>query len=330
MAVTNPTLTGIGAGVAGAGALGGLFGGSKAQAPDISGLLNTINQGAQRQTQIASNLPGQLAPLGANYQAGVTGAENKAVSAGNASAQNFLTQLGNNQTLAGTDLTKLLTSQAYANVPQQENAAREAAAATGGLQRGAASELLAQPSLQAAQNVYQGQQQLNLQNQAQKAAALDKINTMDNNQIQTILGIDKDTATALYASGRQDLIDEANQLLGISQTQTNETLGAEQFGISGNIAANAANNAATQGTYQGLTNLGGTLIGLGVGGPAGAAVGGQVANAAAPASTNPALGITGGPGTQNNPLLTSILGGGQQPPPGYTFDPYGNLVPING
>src|SRR5579864_5515425 len=159
----SPTVTGIGAGLAGLGVAGSLLGGNSASPPDISGLLNTINQGATRQTQIASTLPGQLAPLSSQYQTGINSAISSANDARNASAKNFLTQLGQNQTLAGTDLTKLLTQQAYQNVPGSENAAREAAAASGGLQRGAAAELMAQPSLAAAQTVSTGQQQLNLQ-----------------------------------------------------------------------------------------------------------------------------------------------------------------------
>lgn len=253
----------IGAGLAGAGILGSSLMGGKASAPDIGPLLDAINREAQTQTSLAKNLPGQLSPLGPKYQAGVKGALSDAEKARQTSAQEFLNQLGQNQTLTGQSLNDLLTRQAYANVPGQEEKIRENLAATGGLQRGAAATLLGQPELQAAEQVQQGLGQLNLQQQQQRAAALDKINTMDENFIQQKLGIDRDTLTALYQTGREDLINEANQLLGISQNQTQQLLGAEEFGLEGQIAANAANQAAKQAPFQQLSGLGGTLLGYG-------------------------------------------------------------------
>lgn len=344
-AAINPT-TLVGTGLAGGGILGGLFG-KKSSPPDISGLLNTINQAAQRQNQIATNLPGQLQPLNTSFQTGINQATQTATQNQNKAAQDFLTGLGNNQTLQGQDLTKLLTSQAYSTVPQQQEAAREAAAATGGLQRGSAASLIAAPTQQAAQNVEQGQLQLNLQQQQQKAQALSQINQMSDQQISQILGIDKDTANALYSSGRQDLIDEANSLLGISQNQESQTLNAQEFGLSGQIASDAANRAAQQGAFQQLAGLGGTIVGAGLGGPVGAAAGGQIGNSlAGPAPATPTAAafpnFTGNsvpassvvPGAPPNMTLDQLLAYYQNPNqsvPGSNFTPITpSYTPVGG
>lgn len=253
-------MPGLGAALIGAGVGGSLAGlGQKKPNFDISGLLNTINQGATRQTQIASDLPGKLAPLGTTYQTGISGALNTAQTARQQNAADFLKSLGQNQNLQGQDLTKLLTQQAFSGVPAAERAARESAAASGGLQRGAAAELTAAPSAAAAEQVGAGLTQLDLQQQQQKAQALDKINTMTDNAINQTLGIDRDTLTAIYSSGRQDLIDQANELLGISQQQTADTLSAYGAANNANLASTVAQNQGTQGLYNTLTGLGGIL-----------------------------------------------------------------------
>lgn len=313
--------TGVGLGLAGLGVAGSLLNQQQAKAPDISGLLNTINQGAQYQTGIASNLPGQLQALNAPYTSAITSAENTATNSANQQAQSFLNQLGNNQTLSGQDITKLLTQQAYSQVPQAQQAAREAAAASGGLGRGAAAELQAAPAATAASNVAQGLTQMDLAQQQQKAQALSTINNMSDQLITDKLGIDRDTATALYNSGNQDLINEANQLLGISQNQTAETLGAQQFGLTGQIAANAANAQAAQAPYQQLTGLGSALATAGMLSPATIApiaMAGTTPSSAPIASgttTVPPVGTAANPltapgvNTSNNDLLTMLLNG---------------------
>jgi hypothetical protein len=250
----------VGTGLAGIG-LAGSLSGSSGPKFDPTQLLNNIQASKDRQNQIAGGLPGQLAPLGANYQAGITGAENTATTAEQAAAKKFLSDTGQATDSQGNMLSDVLKQRVLGALPEEQAALRESEAATGGLERGGAAAAFQNLGATTAQSIGQGEQQIALQQNQLRQQNLNTVLNMDNSLITEKLGIDKDTLLQLYNSGRQDLIDEANSLLGIEQTSTasvNDVLAAQQ---NANLGQGAADAARQQQLYQSLIGLGGTVAG---------------------------------------------------------------------
>lgn len=254
----------IGTGLAAAGALGGLFGQKSQPNLDIGPLLDTIRRSKSKQNQIATNLPGQLAPLGGQLKTGVTGAETAATDASRAAASNYLAETGKTTDAQGQELTDILRQRVLGNAPAEDQQLREELAATGGLERGGANAAFEKLAAERAGNIAQGQSQIELAAQAAKQDALTKIYAMDESMIQNKLGIDRDTLVALYDSGRQDLINEANSLLGIESNATGQELSAQEALLNDQLASGTAESAQRADIYNQLIGAGGTIAGYGL------------------------------------------------------------------
>jgi hypothetical protein len=244
--------------------LGGLINnGRSLPTMDVQNLLNAIQANQQGNNQLINQLPSQLQPLYAQYQAALNGAGN--------TLQNTVTGVGQNLLNSSTALydpnspavqatLAALKTQDYSTLPGSINALKANLAGTGGLQRGGAARAITQATLapaaqygQQAANV-QGQQLTAQQNATQQA--LNKIASMDDTTAQQLFGMSKDQATQILTSGRQDLQNQLTQLINSNNTATNQTLGVE-----GVQDTNGYNNALLRNQQQaavvnGLTGLG--------------------------------------------------------------------------
>lgn len=249
---------------------GGFFGGqSKIPHPDINALTAAINAGAAEQSGIATALPGQLQPLNTKLSSDLASAIKSYKAGGASNAQRFLAGLGSTTDLQGRELKDVLAKEQYGAVPAETQAIRENLTATGGTQRGGAAAALNAPQIAAAGRVGEGQTALDVQAQQAKASGLATVAKMTDEQLTNVLGINRDEAMALYNSGRQDLINQANQLIQINQVQTADLLSAQTFGASAGLASDAAavaqRNQFSTALMQAGTTLGAAGINKGLG-----------------------------------------------------------------
>ena len=229
---------------------------------DIQPLLDAINANKTENTGLINNLPAELAPLYAQYQAALTGAGNTLQGTTTNIGQNLLDQT---QALYGPSSPAVLATlaglkqQDYSTLPGTLNALKANLAASGGLNRGAGaraiqSAVLAPASQYSQQAATVTGQQLQTQ-QANVQNALNRIASMDDVTAQQIFGMTKEQATSILTSGRQDLQNQLAQLINTNNQALNSTLG-----LRGIAAQNAYENALTRNAQQaaivgGLTNL---------------------------------------------------------------------------
>lgn len=284
----------IGAGLAAGGLAGSIFGKKKIPTYDVSGINRLIEQGGQEQRRTIGQIRPETQKLLDTFQGSATAAQDKANAARAAEKTNYLKEIDPVQSRLLQNQTDQLKRTTFGAIPEAQQATREALAASGGLNRGVSAESLAKVPLQAAQQFSEGAaglQQTALKNQQDVLANL---HSEESSAIAKNLGIDEDTYNTILNTGDSALMAELNGLIEESKNRNQGLINAEQFRQTGNVASAAADNANQQAIYSSLTNLGGNLMGAGMGGlPA----------ASGASAVNPTAG-------------------GYTPPPGY------QLVPI--
>jgi hypothetical protein len=118
-------------------------------------------------------------------------------------------------------------------------------------------------SRQAMGEIGAGEQAIQQQQLVAQQNAMQQVYQMDENVIQNTLGITKDDLLTLYQSGRQDLINEANSLLGIEQTTTGQMVDVMGTGQRADVASQIAALNRQQQFYNSLIGAGGTMMGKG-------------------------------------------------------------------
>ena len=233
---------------------------------DVSQLLNTINNTQSTNQGLINALPAELQQQIAAYQQQMTGAGNTLQSNVQNQGQDYLNQVsqlyGPNSPAAQAAMAAF-KQQAYSTLPGTLNATKAAAAASGGLGRGGAAEMLGKaiqaPATAVSQNAANvTAQQLQAGQQATQQA-LATVNNMDDQMFNQLFGMSKDMATTILNSGRQDLKDQLSQLINSNNTAATQTLGVE-----GLAANNAYQNAVTR--NQQLANNTSGLVNLGLNG----------------------------------------------------------------
>jgi hypothetical protein len=247
-----------------AGGVSSIFGGKNGQvpnAPDYSALIAQAQANYNRQIQQIQGLSGNISGLFPGYQnAGNTAANNLGNTIQN--AQQAL--LNNTAALYNPNggpvqaAQSALQQSVYAGLPATENAVRQSLAATGGFQRGAAGVALAQPALQAANTVAQGNAGIQAQNLARQQGALQGVyNTVANmtdQQAQQIFGMNVNQAQTILQYGTQAQIQQLADMLGAGTNENNTILGAIGANINSqanqNIAQTNLNNQVVSGEGQ--------------------------------------------------------------------------------
>ncbi len=221
--------------------LGSSLFGKKRKTPsyDLQAMVDTIR-----------NSQNKLQALNTPLKTGVGDLGDKAAEARRTSSQNFLTEIGKTTDLQGKELSDILRQRVMGAQPGQEAALRENLAATGGLNRGAAGAAFTNLATTNAQAIGQGEQELAVQALQNKAEAIKQVYQLDDNFINNRLGIDKDTLLQIYQSDRQDLINEANQLLGIQEFSGNQA-----------TASSLSSQTQNQNTLNALIGAGATIYG---------------------------------------------------------------------
>ncbi len=236
-------------------------GGGSPKPIDTRGLRDTVIKGRDEQQNLIRQLRPGLQPLtdrfGNQLQDTLAATQGKREALGN----KFRSDLEQGLTNQGSQLFRTLSEQAFRNVPAIQDQLRQTLAATGGLDRGSAGVALTQPVLDAQAAVSQGAQDIALQNQQFLNQQLQRTFELDEEFLNTELGINRDIIIQALNSGREDLIQEATLLLDEAQQRQADLLGIDQFAISGQIAQEAGQHAERAGRRADLIGAGSSILG---------------------------------------------------------------------
>lgn len=286
----------------------GLF--SKPNIPGIdTNALNAINdQNATKQRNIVGGLRQNLVPLSTDFESKRRLLGNDIQSGG----ENVINQYGQGlsdvnaaDASARTTANAAVREQSFRDVPELQRSIRESLGGSGTTGNAAALSALSRPILDAnrASRDFSNQNEINrlegVTGRSEKLA--DTGLNVRNNALQSKLGLDEGTINELYASGRGDLVEEANKLLGIEEQSGANKLGIEQARQQNDIAQATAAAARRGSIMTSLGSLAGTGIGAAFGGPLGASLGSQLGSMAG----NFAGGGSGG-GTFDPTLLYAM------------------------
>lgn len=252
------------------GVVSGLLNKGGVSAPDLSALFKTIKDAGVYEKDLIKALPADLQKQYETYKS--SNAENlgelktgtKALTDKLQSDMAGLYDPNAPAVRASLDAAKQAI---YADLPGQQDAIRQALAATGGLDRGTASKQLAAPVLQAASKYSQTvanttAQQLQQKQQAQQQT-IQTIMNMDNNVLQQTFGMNKEQALTIMNSNRQDLKDQLTDLVNQSRNQTSQTLGVQSADIQNKYNAEVAKKAQKDAMNNAWVNLGTDILDTG-------------------------------------------------------------------
>ena len=226
-------------GVAG-GLIGGLAGKRKPKAPDYTPVINLANQSAQTQSGLASNLKQNLAPLAGQYQAGTSALAQGLQDQTQQLGQQYVQNMGTASQALGNNLSDQLKQRVLQQQPEMARQLREGLAASGQLRGGAAAAAQGNLANTLANQIGQGQQQITAQDLQARQQALGTAMQMNDQALQNATGMNKDALQAVFNSGRQDLINEATELINIENQRASNVGGLMGAQLQGNLAQQSA------------------------------------------------------------------------------------------
>jgi hypothetical protein len=245
------------------GVISGLLNQGGVSAPDLTALFRTIDNAGENQRNLINALPAELQKQYTDYKAANAAAGTTLQTGTAALGEKLKADTANlyganaPAVQAAMDASKTAI---YANLPGQQNAIRQALAATGGFDRGTAGKQLAAPIIQAGQQY--GQEVANItadqlkKKQDMDLSVINTINSMDNNVLQQMFGMSKEQALNIMNSNRQDLKDQLSSLITQSTTQTNQKLGVQTAQIQNQYQADVADKAQSDAMNNAWVNLG--------------------------------------------------------------------------
>jgi len=256
-----------------AGIAKGLLSKGGPSAPDLTQLFNTINKAGAKERDLINALPIELQKQYADYKASNEAAGTNLQTGVSELGKNLLTQTEANYgpnaeaVRAAQDAAKTAI---YADLPGQQEAIRQALAATGGFDRGTAAKQLAAPVLQAGQQY--GQQVANItaqQLQAKQNAtqnAIQAVTSMNDQALQQLFGMNTQQALQILQGNRQDLKDQLTSLINQSANQTTQTLGVQGANIQNQYTKALSDTAESNAKMGAVVGGGASLLGGFLGG----------------------------------------------------------------
>lgn len=277
---------------------------------DTGALKGIVQEGYNKRKNLLEGAFGQLPQFGQDYEKKATSFGDQFSNANLGAAEEYqkgLAGLGEEQKAANELSVANNREQNFRQVPEVERRIRDIVGATIGFGSGAAAPQLAAPTLQAAQQSgdFQNQLEVNRLNQAaaNRKEGLGTIFNAKQTNALNKLGIDQDTAKMLLETGRGDVLNRALQLSGLEGENAQSLLDIEQLRQSQDIARAQAEAKAKSGRLGAITSLAGLGVGALTGNPLlGLGIGQTVGNFA---------GGSGGGG--NDALLAAILARQQKP-----------------
>lgn len=241
--------------------------GHKVSAPDLTAIFKTIDDAGVYQKDLINKLPGNIQKLYEEYKTSNAG-NLEALKTGTADLEDkYRREISDiydpnaPAVKAANDAAKMAI---YADLPGQQDAIRQALAATGGFDRGTAGKQLSAPILQAASKYAQSvagtsAQQLQMKQQMQQKAA-ETIRAMDDATLQTVFGMNKEQALTIMNSSRNDLKDQLTDLVNQSVRQSQQKAQVQGADITNKYNAAVADKASKDALNNAWVNLGTNII----------------------------------------------------------------------
>ena len=251
----------IGAGLAAAGAAGTLFG-KKATPTYNPALANSLaTQGQNDENRYTQNYMTGAQKGIDTLRSDVSTAEQAAQGQSQQAASDYLSNYDPITSRIIQNRQDQLKRSTFGAIPEAVQAAREAGAAGGGLDRGVTQNALAQIPMQQAAQYNEGV--ANIQNTAMQGQldARSKVFDSQNQLILNKLGIDSQTAEAILNSGNQALVNQLNSLIDSSRNSIGIQISADSAAQGSEIGAVQNQNADRQAIYNSLMGLGGAVAG---------------------------------------------------------------------
>lgn len=255
----------IGAGLMAAGAAGSLFGKKSVPKYDPTFANQSADFGANKEENLTQNYM-QGAKQGTDtLRSDIATAEGAAQDQSRTAANDYLSNFDPITSRIVQNRQDQLKRATFGAIPEAVQAAREAGAAGGGLDRGVTQNALASIPLQQAAQYNEGVS--NLQNTAMQGQldARSKVYDSQNQLILNKLGIDQKTAEDILNSGNQALVNQLNTLIDSSRNAIGIKISANSAEQGSAIGNAQDENANRQAVYNGLMGAGGALMGNGGG-----------------------------------------------------------------
>lgn len=235
-------ITGALIGGAVAGGVGGLFG-KKAKAPNYSALFGQLDQSGARQREIIMGVRPQTTAMNQDYGNKVTSLTDALKADSSRLGRTYLRDVSSASNALGTNLSASLASRVNRETPELQRQLRESLASTGGLGRGAAGAAMTRLAVNQANQIGEGNRDIATQELAAKQRALDTVFNADQETLFKATGLNYDTLQKLFYAGRQDLIDEAAQLVDEERSRTQAKVGLMGGQINTAFAQDVANTS---------------------------------------------------------------------------------------
>lgn len=286
----------------------GLFSKPKVPSIDTGALTRIAQENERKQKSIVGGLRPGLAPISTNFET-KRNALGQQIQTGTEGVLGQygqdLSQIGAADKAARSTANAGFREQSFREVPEIQRAIRESLGGSGTTGNAAALSALSRPILEANRASRDFTSQNTVAGLTADASRGEKLADTGfgarSGALQSKLGLDEGTIQYLTDTGRGDLIDEANSLLGIEDQAGTNRLGIEQARQQNEMAKAAAANARRGQILSSLGSLAGTGIGAAFGGPLGASLGSQLGSTVG----NFAGGGTGG-GTFDPTLLYAM------------------------
>lgn len=233
----------------------------KVGTPDPTNLVTASNVGADTQIRTAQGLTKALQPLSATYKTD-SAANSSALKADTAGlGKAYLESMKTLGDEAGTNASNTLKQNVLAAQPDIQRSLRETLAASGGLDRGAAPVAAARAGQEAAAQIGQGESAIAQQKIANLEAATTRVFGANTAAVTQATGMDQDTINTLLASGRQDLISEAQAIMQAERDRTSNLIGIQQNANTTKLAAETASAGGQNALLQSLLGATGQAVG---------------------------------------------------------------------
>lgn len=301
---------------------------------DTGALTRIAEENAAKQQGIIKGLRGGLQPINTNFETKRGELSARVPGETETTLSRFgqdLSTVGEAETDANRQAGVAFREQSFRNVPEIQRSIRESLGGAGTMGNAAALSALSRPVLdanRASRDFDANLEQTRLGNVTARGEKLaDTGFSARSDAMKTKLGLDEGTIDYLTSIGREDLVREAEGLLGTEEQLGSNRLGIEQARQADNMARAAAANSRRSGVLSSLGSVAGAGVGL-LGGPMGVALGSQLGGMAG----NLAGGGTGGTldptllyamaqrQPNNRANVVKSLSGGRSTMPG--FSPY--------
>lgn len=311
----------------------GLFSKPKIPSIDTGALLRIQQENERKQKDIIGGLRSGLNPVNQNFDA-----QRKTLSAGvEGNTENVLNRYGQDisqvnavDTAARNAANVGFREQAFREVPETQRAIRESLGGSGLLNSGAALSALSRPVLDASRSARDFTSANEVAGLAGAAGRSEKLAdtgfSARSDAMKTKFGLDEGTINYLTSIGREDLIREAEGLLGVEEQSGANRLGIEQVRQESEMAKAAAKNARRTALSTSIGSLVGALAGSASGNPAlgsqfGATLGNLAGGGTGSETFDPTLLYA--LGQRNRANISRSLGGGRSTP---TISGYSSMV----